>query len=66
MDRSMDGKTWSDQRLRKLGRMGEYDRRAVWRRNGRASRLEVFRFTLSDAVKPVIIQLTANIVPGAK
>lgn len=66
MDRSMDGKTWSDQRLRKLGRMGEYDRRAVWRRNGRASRFEVFRFTLSDAVKPVIIQLTANIVPGAK
>jgi hypothetical protein len=26
----------------------------------------VFRFTLSDAVKPVIIQLTAEIVPGAK
>jgi hypothetical protein len=66
MDRSVDGKTWSDQRLRKLGKIGEYDRRAIWRRNGRASRFEVFRFTLSDAVKPVIIQLTANIVPGAK
>ena len=66
MDRSVDGKTWSDQRVRKLGKVGEYDRRAIWRRNGRASRFEVFRFTLSDAVKPVIIQLTANIIPGAK
>ena len=66
MDRSVDGKTWSDQRLRKLGKIGEYNRRAIWRRNGRASRFEVFRFTLSDAVKPVIIQLTANIVTGAK
>jgi len=66
MDRSVDGKTWSDQRLRKLGKVGEYNRRAIWRRNGRASRFEVFRFTLSDAVKPVIIQLTANVIPGAK
>jgi len=24
----------------------------------------VFRFTLTDAVKPVIIQLTANIIGG--
>lgn len=66
MDRSQDGKTWSDQRLRKIGKVGEYSRRAIWRRNGRASRFEVFRFTLSDPVKPVVIQLTAEIVPGAK
>jgi hypothetical protein len=66
MDRSNDGKTWSDQRLRKIGKVGEYNRRAIWRRNGRASRFEVFRFTLSDPVKPVIIQLTADIIPGAK
>jgi hypothetical protein len=26
----------------------------------------VFRFTLTDAVKPVIIQLTANIIGGDK
>lgn len=66
MDRSVNGKTWSDARMRELGKIGEYNRRAIWRRNGRASRFEVFRFTLSDAVKPVIIQLTAEIVPGAK
>jgi len=66
MDRSEDGKTWSDQRLRKIGKIGEYNKRAIWRRNGRASRFEIFRFTLSDPVKPVIIQLTADIIPGAK
>ena len=66
MDRSVDGKTWSDQRLRDMGKVGEYNRRAIWRRNGRAARFEIFRFTLSDAVKPVIIQLTANIIPGEK
>jgi len=66
MDRSVDGKTWSDQRTRELGRIGQYNRRAIWRRNGRASRFEVFRFTLSDPVKPVIIQLNADILPGTK
>ena len=65
MERSKDGKTWSDQRLRKIGAVGDYNHRVIWRRNGRASRFEVFRFTLSDAVKPVIIQLSAEIVGGA-
>jgi hypothetical protein len=66
LERSKDGKTWSDPVSRSIGKIGEYNRRAIWRRNGRASRFELFRFTLSDAVKPVIIQLTANIIPGDK
>jgi hypothetical protein len=66
MERSLDGKTWSGAIARGLGKIGEYNRRAIWRRNGRAGRFEVFRFTLTDAVKPVIIQLTANIVGGDK
>lgn len=66
MERSTDGKTWSGPRQRPIGKIGEYSRRAIWRRNGRASRFEVFRFTLTDAVKPVIIQLTANIIGGDK
>ena len=66
MERSTDGKTWSGLRQRPMGKIGEYSRRAIWRRNGRASRFEVFRFTLTDAVKPVIIQLTANIIGGDK
>lgn len=55
------GKTYKDSRARKLGKIGEYTRRAIWRRNGRVARFAVLRFTLSDAVKPVIIQLTADI-----
>ena len=66
MERSRDGKTWSDQRTRSIGKIGEYDKRAIWRRNGRVSRFEVFRFTLTDAVKPVIIRLDAEIIGGAK
>ena len=66
LERSKDGKTWSGPIARSIGKIGEYSRRAIWRRNGRASRFEIFRFTLTDAVKPVIIQLTANIIGGDK
>ena len=66
LERSKDGKTWSGPIARSIGKIGEYNRRAIWRRNGRASRFEIFRFTLTDAVKPVIIQLTANIIGGDK
>ena len=66
LERSKDGKTWSGPISRSIGKIGEYARRAIWRRNGRASRFEIFRFTLTDAVKPVIIQLTANIIGGDK
>jgi len=62
MDRSTDGKTFSDIRLRPIGKKGEYNKRTIWRRNGRAARFEIFRFTLSDAVKPTVIQLTADIM----
>ena len=66
LERSKDGKTWSGPIARSIGKIGEYTRRAIWRRNGRAARFEIFRFTLTDAVKPVIIQLTANIIGGDK
>lgn len=62
MDRSLDGKTFKDERARRIGKIGEFGRRTIWRRNGRVARFEVLRFTLSDPVKPVIIQLTADIV----
>ena len=66
LERSKDGKTWSGPISRSIGKIGEYTHRAIWRRNGRAARFEIFRFTLTDAVKPVIIGLTANIVGGDK
>lgn len=62
MDRSLDGKTFKDERTRKIGKVGEFRKRAIWRRNGRAARFEIFRFKMSDPVRPVIIQLTADIL----
>lgn len=65
MDISTDGgKTFKYDRTRSLGRVGEFFRRAIWRRNGRVSRFAVFRWTLSDPVKPVLIQITADIQGG--
>lgn len=62
MSISLDGgKTFRDQKLRGLGRKGEFNRRAIWRRLGRVPRFAVFRFTLTDPVKPVIIALFADI-----
>lgn len=58
------GKTWSDPKIRRIGKIGEYGRRTIWRRLGRMPRFAVFRFTLTAPVKPVIIQLMADIVSG--
>lgn len=66
MERSLNGKTWTAPREKNLGRVGQYGRRAIWKRNGRASRFEMFAFTLSDPIKPVIIQLTASIIGEKK
>jgi hypothetical protein len=66
MARSKNAKTYSDDRIRSMGKVGEFERRGIWNKNGRANRFEIFRFTLSDAVKPVIIGLTANIIGGNK
>ena len=63
MDISSDGgKTFRDERSRSIGKIGEYNKRSIWRRNGRVARFDVFRFTFSEPAKPVIIQLTADIL----
>ena len=59
---SKDGKTFGYSRTRRLGKIGEFTHRSTWNRNGRMPRMAVLRFTLSDAVKPVVLQLTADIV----
>lgn len=60
-DWSKDGKTYTDKRERSFGRIGDFIRRLIWRRNGRFPRMAVFRFTSSDKVKQVWIKLKANI-----
>jgi len=61
MLRSKDGKTWSDGITRSVGKIGEFGRRAIWRRQGRVPRMESFRWVMSDKVRKVFIKLEANI-----
>ena len=61
MDVSRDGKTFTYERKRSMGKIGEFNRRAVWYRNGRFPRFVVFRFKMSDPVKPVIIKAEAQV-----
>jgi hypothetical protein len=66
LDISRDGgKTWLPERRRSMGKLGEWMRRAVWRRNGRSARFDVYRFSIAEPVKVAILQLTADIRPGA-
>lgn len=60
MARSLDGKKFLYEQTRSTGKIGEFNRRAQWRRQGRFARFEVLRFRMSDAVKPVIIKLEAK------
>jgi hypothetical protein len=66
MDVSRDGKTWEAPRPRGIGKAGQYERRAIWRRNGRMPRLAVMRFTFSDPFKLLVMALTAQVIPGEK
>ena len=62
MDYSDDGgKTFAFERSRSMGKIGEYNRRAIWHKNGRFPRFRVIRFHMSDPVKPVIISLVVNL-----
>lgn len=60
MSKSEDGKVFNGERLRGIGKKGEFNRRIVWRRNGRSSRMLVLRFACSDMVKKVFIRLDAE------
>jgi hypothetical protein len=57
------GKTWSEKRGRRVGRIGEYYRRTIWRRNGTPMRFVCYRFSISSAVKVAVAQLVADVRP---
>lgn len=59
---SEDAKTFAYERNRKIGAIGKYKNRAIWRKNGRVPRFAIFKFRVSDPVKPVVIKLEADIV----
>jgi len=57
------GKTWSSEHWRDMGKIGEYSRRAIWRRLGQ-SRNRVYEVAITDPVKRVIIDAWADVEAG--
>lgn len=65
MSTSSDGgRTFSEPRIRSLGRTGDFRRRVVWNRNGRFSRTAILKFQFSSPTKFVIVRLDVLLVPG--
>lgn len=56
---SEDLKTYQYERSRRIGKIGEYKRRTIWRKLGRIPRFCSFRFRVSDQIKVSIIKLEA-------
>lgn len=55
------GMTWSNGTTRSLGRQGDYKIRQVWRREGNAKRMRVYRFIIDEPIKTSIIKLEADL-----
>lgn len=66
MSRSIDGRNWTDTRGRDIGKVGEYDKRQIWYRNGRASRWEHFAFETSAKCKIVFMALFGEVKAAFK
>lgn len=59
---SEDLKTFQYERSRKIGAIGKYGQRTIWRKLGRVPRFCLFKFRVSDQIKPVVIKLEADIL----
>lgn len=66
MERSIDGVTWTDPRQASMGKLGEYQKRQIWYKLGRASRFEYFAFESSEKCKFALIRVDAKVIPGLK
>jgi hypothetical protein len=67
MSKSYDGgKIFSSELSRPIGRVGDYKKRQIWRRLGRVPRYAMFRFEMTDAVKPALIKLEARSRGGTR
>lgn len=58
-----NGRSWSSERWQSIGQQGEYRHELVWHGMGMFKN-RMFRFTMSDAIKWVLIKLSADIELG--
>lgn len=56
------GFLWSNEFWRTMGKIGEYEKRAVWRRLGRIPSYRIFSFAVSDPVDMGMLDLSARMV----
>lgn len=59
---SEDAKRFDYERSRAIGAIGRFGQRCIWYKNGRVPRFAVFRFRVSDPIKPVIIRLDMDLI----
>ena len=57
MSMSKDGVTFGAERVRKVGKIGNYTKRIIFRKNGRFDRRVVLLFRISDPIRVSIIRL---------
>jgi hypothetical protein len=55
------GRTYNNERTRSIGKVGKYDHRAIWRRNGRFPRSRILKFEYSEKAKTTFLKLEADI-----
>ena len=55
------GRTWSNETSRSLGRIGEYKKRQIWRREGQARNTRVYRFVHDSDSNFAVLGLRANL-----
>lgn len=60
------GRTFSSEFSRRFGKIGEYGRRVVWRRQGKIPVQRVLRFTMTDPVRSNLLQLSVNAESGVE
>ena len=61
MSVSEDLKTFQYERSRRIGAIGKYTQRTIWRKLGRFPRFAIFKFRISDPIKPVVMKLEIDI-----
>lgn len=60
------GRTFSSEFSRSLGKIGEYEHRSIWRRQGRIPVSRMIRLTITDPVVANLIRMSATPEAGTK
>ena len=66
MDFSDDGRTFSNEFSRFIGKVGEYGHETVWRRQGRIPKFRTIRFTITDPVNANLIKIASTPEQGVQ